>query len=158
MKFRTLAAIMIASVAIQGCNISPLSPVNRNRINNSGEIGDIKNNQNGIMAEILSLKSRLDVVAKDVENLQSGLINSNNKNFGVQIFQGDGGIAVGLSLIVILALVAANYKLKADRYKKTAQIFGEQIKAMADTELEERVFTAALAKKVEADVYKILKN
>jgi hypothetical protein len=158
MKFKTLAAIVVASIAIQGCNFSPLSPANRPRINNSGEIGDIKNNQNGIMAEILSLKNRLDLVARDVESLQNGFINSNNKNFGVQIFQGDGGLAVGLSLFVILALVAANYKLKADRYKKTAQIFGDQIKAMGDTQLEDRVFTAALAKKVEADVYKILKN
>jgi len=158
MKFKTLAAIVIASIAIQGCNISPLSPSNKQRINNSGEIGDIKNNQNGIMAEILSLKNRLDVVARDVENLQNGFINSNNKNFGVQIFQGDGGLAVGLSLMVILALVAANYKLKADRYRKTAEIFGDQIKKMNDTQLEDRVFTAALAKKVEADVYKILKK
>jgi len=147
MKFKTLAAIVIASIAIQGCNISPLSPSNKQRINNSGEIGDIKNNQNGIMAEILSLKNRLDVVARDVENLQNGFINSNNKNFGVQIFQGDGGLAVGLSLMVILALVAANYKLKADRYRKTAEIFGDQIKKMNDTQLEDRVFTAALAKK-----------
>jgi len=158
MKFKTLAAIAIASMAIQGCNVSPLSPSNRPKINNSGEMGDIKNNQNGIMAEILSLKNRLDVVARDVENLQNGFINSNNKNFGVQIFQGDGGLAVGLSLIAILALVAANYKLKADRYRKTAEIFGDQIKKMADTQLEDRVFTAALAKKVEADVYKILKK
>lgn len=158
MNFKTLAAIAIASVAISGCNVSPLSPSNRPRINNSGEIGDIKNNQNGIMAEIMSLKNRIDLVARDVENIQSGIFNSNNKNFGVQIFQGDGGLAVGLSLLVILALIAANYKLKADRYRKTAEIFGDQIKKMADTQLEDRVFTAALAKKVEADVYKILKN
>ena len=125
---------------------------------NIGEMGDIKNNQNGIMAEILSLKNRLDLVARDVENLQNGFINSNNRNFGVQIFQGDGGLAVGLSLMAILALIAANYKLKADRYRKTAEIFGDQIKKMADTQLEDRVFTAALAKKVEADVYKILKK
>jgi len=158
MKFRTIAAIMIASLAIQGCNFSPLSPSNRPRINNSGEIGDIKNNQNGMMAEILSLKNRLDLVARDVENLQNGFINSNNKNFGVQIFQGDGGLAVGLSLIVILVLVAANYKLKADRYRKTAEIFGDQIREMGNSEVEDKVFTAALAKRVEADVYKILKN
>lgn len=159
MKSKTLAAIMIASLAIQGCNFSPLSPTNRPRINNnSGEIGDIKNNQNGIMAEILSLKNRLDVVARDVENLQNGFINSNNKNFGVQIFQGDGGLAVGLALVIMLALVAANYKLKADRYRKTAEIFGNQIRQMGNPQVEDRVFAAALARKVESDVYKILKG
>lgn len=159
MKLKTAAAmIIVASMAIQGCNFSPLSPSNRPRINNSGEIGDIKNNQNGMMAEIMNLKNRLDIVARDIENIQNGIINSNNKNFGVQIFQGDGGLAVGLSLFVIVALIAANYKLKADRYKKTAEIFGNQIKQMNNSELEDKVFAAALTKKVESDVYKILKG
>jgi hypothetical protein len=158
MKLKTLAGLLLVSVAIHGCNLSPLSPTNKNRINNSGEIGDIKNNQNGIMAEIMSLKNRLEIVARDVENLQNGFINSNNKNFGVQIFQGEGGLAVGFSLLVILALIATNYKLKAEKYRKTAEIFGNQIRQMNNSELEDKVFTAALAKKVEADVYRILKG
>ena len=158
MKNTILIALVIVAASISGCNVSPLSPSNKQRIKNSGEIGDIKNNQNGVMAEILSLKNRLDLVARDVENLQNGFINSNNKNFGVQIFQGDGGLAVGLSLLVILSLIAANYKLKYDKYKKTAELFGKQIRDLKNPNIEDMIFKAALANKVEKDVYRILKD
>lgn len=158
MKIHGCIFLILTSIALSGCNVSPLSPSNRPRINNNGEIGDIKNNQNGIMAEIANLKSRLDVVARDIENLQNGLINSNNKNFGVQIFQGDGGLAVGLTLVALLSFLAISYKLKSDRYKKTAEIFGKKIKELNNVSIENELFTAALANKVEADVYKILKK
>lgn len=156
MKAKFLLAICL--IFLTGCNVSPLSPSNKPRINNSGEIGDIKNNQNGMMAEIASLKSRLDVIARDIESLQNGVINSNNKNSGIQIFQGDGGLAVGLSLVIILCLIAVNYKLKSDKYKKTAEVLGSQIKELHNLDLENKIFTAALANKVEGPVYKILKN
>lgn len=158
MKMKKVALVVLLAASISGCNVSPLSPSNKPRIKNSGEIGDIKNNQNGIMAEIMSLKNRLDLVARDVENLQNGLINSNNKNFGVQIFQGDGGLAVGLSLLTILALLVINYKLKSEKYKKTAELFGKQIRELKNPSIEDEIFKAALANKVEKDVYKILKN
>jgi hypothetical protein len=110
------------------------------------------------MSDLLTIKQRLDVVSRDIENLQNGFINSNNKNFGVQIFQGDGGLAVGLSIIVILALVAANYKLKSDKYKKTAEIFGKEIAKLNNVDLENKIFMSALSSKVEKNVYSILKN
>lgn len=157
MNYKLIMFVIFLSTI--GCNLSPLSPSNKPNIkNNSGEIGDIKNNQNGIMAEILSLKNRLDIVARDIENMQNGLINSNNKNWGVQIFQGEGGLAAGLSAIVILALIASNYKLKADKYRKTAEIFGEQIKQMNNIDIENKIFMNALSAKVEKPVYRILKN
>jgi len=144
---------------IAGCNVSPFSPSNRPRINNNGgEMGDIKNNQNGLMAEVLNLKNRLDVIARDVENLQSGIFNNNNRNFGVQIFHGEGGLAAGVVLFIALAAMALAYKFKADRYKKTAEIFGDRIKKMANIDVENEIFGEAIAKKVEADVYRILKN
>jgi len=156
MKTKFLVAISLMLLA--GCNFSPLSPSNRPRINNNGEIGDIKNNQNGMMTEIANLKSRLDVIARDIENLQNGLINSYNKNSGIQIFQGNGGLAVGLSLVVILSLISVNYKLKSDKYRKTAEILGESIKELHNLDLENKIFTAALASKVEKPVYNILKS
>lgn len=143
---------------VSGCNVSPLSPSNRPRINNNGSIGDIKNNQNGIMADIALLKNKMEILARDVENIQNGFINSNNKNSGIQIFQGDGGLAVGFSIIAVLGLLVVNYKIKSDRYKKTAEIFGNQVKEMKSSEVEEKVFTAALANKVEKNVYEILKG
>lgn len=153
------AMIAVMAISFVGCNLSPLSPANRPKINNNGgEIGDIKSNQNGIMAEIAALKSRMDVMARDIENIQSGFVNSNNKNFGIQIFQGDGGLVVGFSLLVVIALIAVNYKLKADKYKKTAEIFGRQIRELEDPIVEEKVLSAALANKVEESTYKILKG
>lgn len=151
-------AMVIAATLAAGCNVSPLSPVNRQRIRNSGEIGDTANNQNGIMAEIMSLKNRLDVVARDVENLQSGIVNSSNRNFGVQIFHGEGGLAAGVVILVALASLAVSYKLRADKYKKTAEIFANQLKSLHNEEVEERAFEAALASNVEKDVYRMLKG
>lgn len=158
MKFKNIVTLLISIVLITGCNFSPLSPSNRPRINNNGEIGDIKNNQNGMMTEIIGLKNRLEIIAKEVETLQNGLINSNNKNFGIQIFQGDGGLAIGFSLIVILSLVATNYKLKSDKYRKTAELFGEEIKRLGNLDVENKLFTSALANKIEKNVYDILKK
>jgi len=155
----TTLIIFAICMTLAGCQFSPFSPSNRPNIrNNGGEIGDIKNNQQGLMAEILSLKNRLDLVARDVENLQNGIFNNNNRNFGVQIFHGEGGLAAGVVIVLALALMATGYRFKAERYKKTAEIFGEKIKKIGDREVEDEIFVEALAKKVEADVYKILKS
>lgn len=151
--------LCLCLVLMSGCNFSPLSPSNRPRINNQGgEIGEIKNNQNGIMADILSIKNRLDLIARDVENLQNGFINSNNKNYGVQIFQGDAGIAVGLVLISLLTFGILNYRSKAIKYKKTAELFGKKISDMKDEQLENEIFKSALASNLEKNVYDVLKN
>lgn len=156
---RIILALALISVLISGCSVSPFSPQNRPRIrNNGGEIGDTNTNQNGVMAEVLSLKNRLDVLANDVENLQNGLINTNNRNFGVQIFHGEGGLAAGVVIVVALALLAVNYKLKSDRYKKAAELLGSQIKKMSNGRLEDEILMAAMEKKVEVDVYRILKG
>ena len=152
-------AVMVAAGLVSGCNFSPLSPPNRQNIrNNNGEIGDIKSNQQGIMAEMLNLKNRMDVMAQNIENLQNGFINHNNKNSGVQIFQGDGGLLVGISCIALLAMVALNYKFKSDKYRKTAEIFGERIKSMNKPELEDEILLGAMAKKVETEAFRILKS
>lgn len=149
--------LMLSILTLSGCNVSPFSPQNRPNIRqHGGEIGDIKNNQNGVMAEVLSLKNRLDVLAKDVDNLQNGFINNNNKNFGIQIFQGESGLAAGVFILLTLGILVINYKLKSDRYKKTAEIFAAQIKKLDDQNINDQIFRTALANKVEKDVYKIL--
>ena len=147
--------LILLSCLLIGCNVSPLSPANRQKI--SGDVGEIRSNQNGIMGEIAALKSRLDVIARDVDNLQSGLINSNNKNFGIQIFQGDGGLAIGLAVVAMLAAATIVYKMKAEKYKKTAELFGRQIKKMNNEDVENEIFSAALMNKVEKNVYEILR-
>lgn len=155
---KTTLAIIAGALLFAGCNASPFSPTNRQRINNSGEIGDSQSNQNGLMAEVMSLKNKLELMARDVENLQSGFANTNNRNFGVQIFHGEGGLAAGVVVIIALSALALNYKIRSDKYRKTAEIFGDQIKKMSSEDIEEKVFEAAIARKVENDVYRILKG
>lgn len=151
------SSLLIIALILSGCNMSPLSPSNRQIIRNNGDVGDIKNNQQGIMLELANLKNRMDIMAQEIENLQNGFINHNNKNNGVQIFQGDGGLLVGLSCIAILGIVAFNYKMKSERYKKTAEIFGKKIKNMNDPMLKDELLLGALENKVEEEALKILK-
>lgn len=146
---------------ISGCNVSPLSPRSNQRINNqNGTIEDIKNNQNGLMLDLANIRSKLELMARDVENLQQGFMNSNNKNYGIQIFQGEGGLIAGLGLLAILGLLTYNYKTKADKYKKTAELLGQQIKSIVpkNKDIENKIYASALGAKVEEEVYKILKN
>jgi hypothetical protein len=65
---------------------------------------------------------------------------------------------VGLSLAFMLALVAANYRMKSEKYKKTAELFGKQIRKLNNVDMEDRILEDAVASKIETDVYKMLKN
>ena len=143
-----------------GCaNISPLSPRNNNKINNqNGTLEDIKNNQNGVMADLANVRSKLELMARDVENIQQGFMNSNNKNYGIQIFQGEGGLIAGVALIAVLGILVLNYRSKAQKYKKTAEIMGREIKCLKNKDLENNIFMAALSDKVEENVYNILRK
>ena len=143
-----------------GCaNISPLSPRNNNKINNqNGTLEDIKNNQNGVMADLANVRSKLELMARDVENIQQGFMNSNNKNYGIQIFQGEGGLIAGVALLAVLGILVLNYRSKAQKYKKTAEIMGREIKGLKNKDLENNIFMAALSDKVEENVYNILRK
>lgn len=155
-KMTILTAFLIL---ISGCKFSPLSPQNNQRINNqNGTIEDIRNNQNGLMADLANIRSKLEIMARDVENLQQGFINSNNRNYGVQIFQGEGGLIAGVSIILFLSFLVFNYRVKAEKYKKVASIMGKEIKSLNNKKIENEIFMSALGAKVEEDVYKILKK
>lgn len=149
---------LMAVLVLSGCNFSPLSPSNRQNIRNNGDVGDIKNNQQGVMAELLNLKNRMDIMAQEIENIQNGFINHNNKNSGIQVFQGDGGLIVGFSCLALVAMVALSYKLKSDKYKKTAEIFGNKIKNMQKPDLEQDILVKALERRVEKEVLGILRG
>ena len=152
-----IAILMISTI---GCaNISPLSPRNNNKINNqNGTLEDIKNNQNGVMADLANVRSKLELMARDVENIQQGFMNSNNRNYGIQIFQGEGGLIAGVALIAVLGILVLNYRSKAQKYKKTAEIMGREIKGLKNKDLENNIFMAALSDKVEENVYNILRK
>ena len=152
-----IAILMMSTI---GCaNISPLSPRNNNKINNqNGTLEDIKNNQNGVMADLANVRSKLELMARDVENIQQGFMNSNNKNYGIQIFQGEGGLIAGVALLAVLGILVLNYRSKAQKYKKTAEIMGREIKGLKNKDLENNIFMAALSDKVEENVYNILRK
>ncbi len=152
-----IAILMMSTI---GCaNISPLSPRNNNKINNqNGTLEDIKNNQNGVMADLANVRSKLELMARDVENIQQGFMNSNNRNYGIQIFQGEGGLIAGVALIAVLGILVLNYRSKAQKYKKTAEIMGREIKCLKNKDLENNIFMAALSDKVEENVYNILRK
>jgi di/tricarboxylate transporter len=141
-----------------GCNVSPFSPKQRNPINNRGNIDDIRNNQNGLMLDLANIRSKLDLIARDVENIQQGFMNSNNRNYGIQIFQGEGGLIVGISLISLLLFLVYNYKTKADKYRKTTELLGKEIKEMVnkDKNLKDNLYIMAVHEKIEEDIYKLL--
>ena len=147
------------SLVLTGCaNVSPFSPKQNNRVNNQGSIEDIKSNQNGLMADLANVRGKLELMARDVENLQQGLINSNNKNYGVQIFQGEGGLLAGICLFSFLGYLIYNYRSQAVKYKKTAEIMAKEIKSIKNIDLENKIYTSALNNKIEENVYKMLKN
>jgi len=110
------------------------------------------------MADLANIRSKLEIMARDVENLQQGFINSNNRNYGVQIFQGEGGLIAGVSIILFLSFLVFNYRVKAEKYKKVASIMGKEIKSLNNKKIENEIFMSALGAKVEEDVYKILKK
>jgi|688.fasta_scaffold276092_3 hypothetical protein len=158
MKNTAIAIIISASLLSYGCaNISPFSPKSNNRINNQqGEIDQIKNNQNGVMADLMNLKNKLDIVARDIENLQQGFINKNNRNYGIQVFHGDGGLIIGLIVTSLLGYLVYRYKIEAIKYKKTAEIIGEEVKKLRNLDVENRIFMSAINNKVEKNTYEVL--
>lgn len=156
-----LILIAILMIFVSGCNVSPLSPRNNPRINNqNGTIEEIRNNQNGLMLDLANIRGKLELMARDVENLQQGIVNSNNKNYGVQIFQGEVGLFAGLGILCVLGVLVYSYRTKAEKYKKTAEILGKEIKSLASQNkgLQNNIYMTAMKNKVEEEIYKILKN
>lgn len=152
--------IAVLALCMTGCaNISPLSPELRNEIDNqNGQIEDIKNNQNGFMLEMLKFRNNQEMMARDVKNMQQGLINQNNDNSGVQIFQGDGGLIVGFSIVVIGILATLHYRSLAVKSRKSAEILAQQVAIYDDVNLDNEIFLAAMNTDVEEDVYHLMVN
>ena len=99
-----ILAIICLFVMLSGC--ADISPRYNPKIENeNGKIDEIRNNQNGIMAEIGKLKQSAEIQNSQLKEVQNGLLNFNaavskNENSGVQILQGDGALIMIFSLIV----------------------------------------------------------
>lgn len=138
---------------LTGCGnkISPLSPEFRQDLQNqNGQIEDIKNNQNGIMAEMLKLRQQTEINSRDIKSFQQGVFNWN--------IEGDGPLILIFALITIAMLLIYHYRVKAIKQEKAAKILAQQIALHDDQELRDKVFLAALNTEVEKDVYHLLKK
>lgn len=145
-------------LTISGCgNFSPRAP----NINNSnGKIEELKNNQNGLMAEIELLKNQLEISNSQLEKIQQGLLNiqSNNENSGVQILSGQGGLMVTIVGFLCMTVVLLHYRSKAKTYEKTSDILVEKIVESKDENLQNDIFLAVLGTKSEECLLNLVKK
>jgi len=156
---RKLLLLLVLSIPLlTGCaRIDPFSPDLQQRIENQeGEINDLQNNQNGFLLELGKLRNEQQILSDKIENLQQGIINKNNS--GVQILQGDGPLIAAFAFAVILLMIIAYFKNKADKNEEAADILAQQINQSNDENLRENVFVAALNSRVEGEVYSFLKR
>lgn len=156
-----LTAIFVFLSICSGCsnNLSPFSPDLKNEINNqNGKIEDIKNNQNGVMLELIKLRNEQKINAEKIDNFQQGLLNlsGRNENFGVQILQGDGALVMVFALGTIAMMLIYHYRTKAVKKEKAADILAQQIVNYNDESLTDDVFISAMHTDVEKDVYDLI--
>jgi hypothetical protein len=146
--------ILCLTFFLVGCNVSPLSP--NNRIKNNGDIQELKNNQNGLMLDLIDIEQKQKLIMEKLETLQQGFINQNNKNFGVQIFHGEGGLILGAFIASMCVFLVIYYKRTADKNKKTAELLAQQIKNEDNEYLNEKIYLSALDTKVEKEIYELM--
>lgn len=142
-----------------GCGrISPISPELDQRLNNTdGKIDEIRNNQNGLMLELGKINQQQEIIGRDIENAQEGIINlKGSSNSGVQIFSGDAGFLMFSIMIFAFTYSILYYRNKFVKSNKVSEILAQQIAIKNDIELEQQVFMSALNTEVEKDVYKII--
>jgi len=149
MKWVVLASL----VFLTGCmDISPLSP--ESRIDNQGQIDELKSNQNGLMLDMLNLKQEQEMHARDVDNQIQGMFNKSNS--GIQILQGDGALIMIFSMAVVAMILVYHYRTKAKNSTQAAEIMAQQITVHKDKNLENNVFMSALNTDAEEDVYNLM--
>lgn len=152
-----IAAICL--VATSGCG--NLSPRQDQKIDNKdGHIDEIKNNQNGIMSELGTLKNQSDIQNSKLDKVQQGMINmqSTNENSGVQVLSGPGGILVTMVGFACLTVLLLHYRSQAKIHKISANILAERMVHMGDPALEDSVFQAAMHTAAEENILDLVKK
>lgn len=151
--------VLAATITISGC--ANVSPRNNTPINNdNGKIDEIRNNQNGVMAEIGKLRQENELTNSKLKEVQQGLLNLNaaisrNENTGVQILQGDGALILVFSLTVV-GMVLYWYRDRAVKSEKVAEIMSQEIANFNDPVLNDNILRAAIRQKSEDHVYRML--
>jgi hypothetical protein len=146
--------VILLMTMIVGCNVSPLSPRINNK--NNGSIQELKNNQNGLMLDLIEIEQKQKLIMEKLETLQQGFINQNNKNFGIQIFHGEGGLLVGAGILGILIFSIFYYKKSSKENEKSARLLADQIKSQNNKDLINEVYLSALNTGVEKKIYELL--
>ena len=150
---KKLFAILLC-IPLIGCNIKPFSPELKQDIKNNGTIDEIKNNQDGVMAEIGKLNEKLDVQNSTLRDIQEGVVNlklGGNDNSGFQFMSGDGGLMLIFGLGTIGMLLFYFYK-----ERKVNKILADEIKKRDDPELHSEIIKAAAHTSVEKNIYNLL--
>lgn len=156
---KRIFALMIAITMISGC--SGFNPRNNPRIDNqNGKIDEIRNNQNGISAEIGKLKQSSEIQDSKLDEVQNGLVNLNtaisrNENSGIQILQGDGALILIFSLSVI-GMLLYWYRDRALNSEKAANIMAKEVARFNDPQLNDNILKAAMHTQSEGQVYHML--
>lgn len=155
---RILIVILIA-LSMSGC--AKINPRMDQKLDNTnGKIDEIKNNQNGIMLDLLKLKQQAEFNNSQIKEFQQGMVNLNaafskNDNSGIQILQGDGALILVFGLAVI-GMLLFYFHDKAAQAQKTAEIMAQEIARLDNPQLEENILRAALHTDAEKNVYHML--
>jgi hypothetical protein len=153
MKQLILVIAVFCALTVSGCR--SLSPRQDQKLDNtSGKIDEIKNNQNGVMSELGTLKNQQEIQNSRLDRIQQGLMNIQNsyENSGIQIFSGPGGLIVAIIGLICGTVIILHYKQQAKQYEMTSKILAERIVNKNDPDLEEEVFQAAMYTNVEESI------
>ena len=160
-SMKWIFAILTATILLlPGCNM--MSPrLDEDIDNQNGKIEELKNNQNGILAEIGKLRQDAQVNAKKLDNFQQGLVNlnaklSSNENSGVQILQGDGALMMVFGLGTIFLVMTFYYRNRSKKNEEAAEALAEALVSQNDIDLENRAFSSAINRKAEKEVYHLI--
>lgn len=159
-KFLKILILLTLAISVGCANFNPRN--NPKIENQNGKIEDIRNNQNGVMAEIGKLRQEFAIQNSKLKEIQNGMINLNaavsrNENTGIQIIQGDGALIFVFSIIVI-AMLLFYYRDRAIKSEKTSEIMAREIAKVNDPELNDNILLSAIQENKGKDVYNIIKK
>lgn len=158
MKRILFAVAILLTLNFTGC--ANLSPRIQERIDNNGDIDEIRHNQNGLMLELGKLKNDAQIMDSQLKEIQQGLINLNaaisrNENSGVQILQGDGALIMVFGLGVI-GMMMYWYRDRAIKSEKTVEVIAKEVAELNDPILNDNILKASMQTKNEQHVYRLL--
>lgn len=151
---------LLTVFTVFACGCADISPrYNPNIDNQSGKIDEIRNNQNGVMAEIGKLKQSAEIANSQLKEVQNGLLNVNaavskNENSGIQILQGDGSLIMIFSIVTIGMLLW--YRDRAVKSEKTNDIMSKEIARFNNPALNDNILRAAMHTNCEKKVFHLL--